>query len=66
MWLFLEAKTPADLIVKIWIIISKRDGLSRDGVFKAFNEIWLIDIKYIKENTPLQFVGCKGKRPKKY
>lgn len=36
-------------------VIFKGTGLARDGVFKAINEIGLIDIKYIKEATPLQF-----------
>lgn len=40
-------------------------GLARDGVFKAINEIGLIDIAYIKENTAIQFWGCKGKRKKR-
>jgi ribosomal protein S11 len=39
--------------------------LARDGVFKAINEIGLIDITYVKEDTPLQFGGCKGERPKR-
>jgi hypothetical protein len=39
--------------------------LARDGVFKGINEIGLIDIKCIKEETPIQFGGCKGTRPKK-
>jgi ribosomal protein S11 len=39
--------------------------LARDGVFKAINEIGLIDIQYIKENTAIQFGGCKGKRQKR-
>ncbi|MFA7717153.1 MAG: 30S ribosomal protein S11 [Candidatus Absconditabacterales bacterium] len=46
-------------------VIFKGTGLARDGVFKAINEIGLIDIKYIKEATPLQFGGCKGERPKR-
>ncbi len=46
-------------------IILKWVGMSRDGVFKAVNEIGLIDIKYIKEATPLQHGGCKWKRPKR-
>jgi ribosomal protein S11 len=40
-------------------IIFRGCGLARDGVFKAINEIGLIDIKYIKENTAIQFGGCK-------
>lgn len=49
---------------EIWVIF-KWTWMARDGVFKAINEIWLVDIKYIKENTPIQFGGCKGKRPKR-
>jgi len=49
---------------EIWIVF-KGVGMSRDGVFKAVNEIGMIDIKYIKEATPLQHGGCKGKRPKR-
>ena len=45
-------------------IIFRWVGLARDGVFKAINEIGLIDIKYIKENTAIQFGGCKWKRKK--
>jgi len=39
--------------------------LARDGVFKAVNEIGLVDIKYIKEATGIQFGGCKGRRQKR-
>jgi len=46
-------------------VIFNGAGLARDGVFKAINEIGLIDISYIKENTSLQFGGCKGKRKKR-
>ena len=46
-------------------VILKWVGMSRDWVFKGINEIGLIDITYIKEATPLQFGGCKGKRPKR-
>ncbi len=46
-------------------IIFKGTGLAREGVFKAINEIWLIDIQYIKEATPIQFGGTKWVRPKK-
>lgn len=46
-------------------IVFRWTGLARDGVFKAINEIGLIDIKYIKEDTAVQFGGCKGKRPKR-
>jgi len=46
-------------------IIFRGCGLARDGVFKAINEIGLIDIKYIKENTAIQFGGCKWKRKKR-
>ena len=46
-------------------VIFKGTGMARDGVFKAINEIGVIDIQYIKENTGIQFGGCKGKRPKR-
>jgi len=46
-------------------IIFRGTGMARDGVFKAINDIGLIDILYIKEATPLQFGGCKGIRPKR-
>jgi len=49
---------------EIWVIF-RGPGLARDGVFKAINEIGLIDIKYIYENTAIQFGWCKGKRPKR-
>ena len=48
----------------IWIIF-RWAGMARDGVFKAINEIGMIDIMYIKEETPIQFGWCKGKRPKR-
>jgi len=46
-------------------IIFRWVGLARDGVFKAVNEIGLIDIKYINENTGIQFGGCQWKRKKR-
>ena len=46
-------------------IIFRWSGLARDGIFKAINEIGLIDISYIKEDTPIQFGGCKWKRKKR-
>lgn len=46
-------------------IICRWVGLGRDWVFKAVNELWGIDISWIKEATPLRFGGCKGKRPKR-
>lgn len=46
-------------------IVFKGIGMARDGVFKAVNDLGLIDILYIKEATPLQFGGCKGIRPKR-
>ena len=46
-------------------IIFRGTGLARDGVFKAVNEIGLIDIKYINENTAIQFGWCKGRRKKR-
>lgn len=46
-------------------IIFKGVGLAREWVFKAINEIGLIEIQYIKEATPLQFGGVKWARPKR-
>ena len=46
-------------------VIFKGTGLSRDGVFKAINDLGGIDITYIKEATPIQFGGCKGKRQRR-
>ena len=46
-------------------VIFRGTGMARDGVFKAINEIGVIDIAYIKEDTAIQFGGCKGKRPKR-
>ena len=40
-------------------------GMAREGVFKAINEVGVIDIAYIKEQTGIQFGGCKGERPKR-
>ena len=48
----------------VWIVF-RWAGMARDGVFKAINEIWMIDIMYIKEETPIQYGWCKGKRPKR-
>jgi len=39
--------------------------LSRDGVFKAINDLGGIDITFIKESTPIQFGGCKWFRPRR-
>lgn len=49
---------------EMWLII-KWVGMARDGVFKAINEIGLIDLLYIKEATPIQFGWVKGIRPKR-
>lgn len=46
-------------------VVFRGTGMARDGVFKAINEIGVVDIAYIKEDTPIQFGGCKGKRPKR-
>jgi ribosomal protein S11 len=48
----------------VWVIF-KGIGMARDGVLKAINEVWLIDISYVKEITPVQFGGVKGIRPKR-
>lgn len=49
---------------EMWIIFTG-PGMSRDGIFKAINEIGVVDIMYIKESTGIQFGWCKGKRPKR-
>ena len=46
-------------------IIFKGVGMAREGVFKAINEVGVVDIAYIKEETGIQFGGCKGERPKR-
>lgn len=46
-------------------IVFKGIGMAREGVFKAINEVGVIDIAYIKEETGIQFGGCKGERPKR-
>jgi len=46
-------------------VIFKGIGLSRDGVFKAINDLGGIDITFIKESTPIQFGGCKWFRPRR-
>ena len=46
-------------------LVFRGTGMARDGVFKAINEIGVIDILYIKEETPIQFGGCKWIRPKR-
>lgn len=58
-----EAKNNCGL-KEIWVMC-KWVGLGRDGMFKAINELGGIDILWIKEATPLQFGGTKGKRPKR-
>ena len=54
-----------DLGLKEIGVVFKGIGMGRDGVFKAINDLGLIDILYIKEATPIQFGGCKGIRPKR-
>ena len=49
---------------EIWITF-KGIGMAREGVFKAVTEIGVIDVAYIKEETGIQFGGCKGERPKR-
>ena len=46
-------------------VIFKGLGLWREGVFKAINDLWGVEIAYIRENTPIQFGGPKRKRPKR-
>jgi small subunit ribosomal protein S11 len=46
-------------------LVFRWTGMARDWVFKAINEIGVIDILYIREETPIQFGGCKWIRPKR-
>ena len=46
-------------------LVFRGTRMARDWVFKAINEIGVIDIQYIREETPIQFGGCKGLRPKR-
>lgn len=48
----------------MWVVI-KGVGMARDWVFKAINEVGMIDIMYIRDETPIQFGWCKWKRPKR-
>ncbi len=49
---------------QVWIVF-RGVGMGREWVFKAINETGIVEIQFIKENTPIQFGGCKGKRPKR-
>lgn len=49
---------------EVWVVV-RWVWLWRDGVWKAINEVWGIDIKYITEATPLQHGWCLGRRPKR-
>lgn len=46
-------------------IVFRGCGMARDWVLKAINEIGIIDIIFIKEDTGIQFGWCKGVRPKR-
>ncbi len=46
-------------------IVFKGTWLSRDGVFKAVNDLGSVDITFIKEATPIQFGWCKWKRQRR-
>ena len=46
-------------------VVIKGIGMARDWVFKAINEVGMIDIMYIRDETPIQFGWCKWKRPKR-
>jgi len=41
--------------LKTIAVVFRGVGMSRDGIFKAINEIGVVDISYIQENTPIQF-----------
>jgi len=46
-------------------LIFKGTWLSRDGIFKAINDLGGVDITFIKEATPIQFGWCKWKRQRR-
>lgn len=62
-WLVQEAKD------NFWLkeigIIARWLWLWRDWAFKWINDVWGIDILWIKEATPIQFGWCKWKRQKR-
>lgn len=62
-WIIQDAKD------NMWLqeigIIAKWLWLWRDWSFKAINDVGGVDILRIKEATPIQFWGCKGKRQKR-
>lgn len=49
---------------EIWII-AKWLWMWRDGSFKWINDVWWVDILWIKEATPIQHGWCKRKRRKR-
>ncbi len=49
---------------EIWII-AKWLWMWRDGSFKGINDVWWVDILWIKEATPIQHGWCKRKRRKR-
>jgi len=61
-WILSQAKW--FWLKEIWIVF-RWVWMARDWVFKAVNETGMVDISYIKENTWVQFGGCKWKRPKR-
>lgn len=62
-WIIQDAKD--NMWLKEIGVIAKWLGLWRDWSFKAINDVGGVDILWIKEATPIQFGGCKGKRQKR-
>ena len=54
-----------DMGLKQLGLVFRGAGMGRDGVFKAINDLGLIDIMYIREETAIQHGGTKGIRPKR-
>ncbi len=54
---------------KYWLerisIIFRWVWLWREGIFKAVNETWVVEIESITENTAIKFGWTKWKRPKR-
>jgi small subunit ribosomal protein S11 len=46
-------------------VVMRWTWLGREWIFKAINELWTVDIMYIKEDTSIQFWWCKWVRPKR-
>ncbi len=62
-WLIQEAKD-VFWLKELWVV-ARGLWLWRDWAFKWINDVWWVDILWIREATPIQFGWCKGKRQKR-